>query len=329
MIFTPYHALAAYRIIQQLSNKKRIVVLSTIDCGMTFNGCTFVKFKSIRNFRDLLKEIVFRERKKKLIGLGLHVNENVKDINLYFPHYYHLMANYLANYLLANKIKSLNIIPDGVLNYYNFKQDNTFLRKQYIQKITSFFIGLQYRSFKGGIINPFGKIDIIYSYCPELTVCYGAKVKKILYTKSTLPLESGNVLIIGTDTRTPCDQKIRECICDLININEKAIIFYKKHPSVHSDENIKLIADSISPFRIVELPLNGSVSEITKAKAIRHVYSIGFSTVIMELQDEFDCELDTYAFSYDISIRKELAKIKERYKIKSYVFDVSDDIYPK
>lgn len=319
MVFTPYHALAAERILKCVSDKSGCVILSTLNCKDTFPGCKFVYFVSIRSFWDLIKEIFSQQRKKKLLSLGLHNEAGYRNVHLFIPHYFHLIANYLANYLLLDQIKSLNIIPDGTLNYYRHEQDNYFLRRQFVNQITAFLIGVKYKKFKGYMVNPFKKVDVIYSYCPELTICDEVEVRQIVCEKSKLAPEANNILVIGTDTFHLKNKNTCKSISNLIIKNTFSLIYYKKHPSVISDEYVDIIRKMVAPREVIELGSNHSILQITKEKSIKHIYAFGFSTVNIELQDTFDCMLNSYACMPDSEkYLDEFKKIATKFNIEIY-----------
>jgi hypothetical protein len=323
IVFNNHQALACSRIIKNSLDKNNIFIVSTIDSKSLFYEHKYIQLKSFNKIPDLIKEISTQDRKRALNNIIPNVDSErkLKNIDIFIPHFYHLVTNYLVNYLFINRINSLNIIPDGVLNYYHYEQNSSLKLNQFIKKITAKLIGIDYKMFfSKNIVNPFNlDIDYIYSYCPELTINNGAQIKEIFYPRLALSPNANNILILGTDFNNEYDDLVCSSIVKLINKLPESNIFYKKHPTVDSDRCIKIIRNELENRKIIEISSKNKIHDVIELQKIKFIFSIGFSTANIEIQQEYSNSLISFVHGPMDPIYKEsFQKIKSHFSLQDY-----------
>lgn len=323
IVFNNHQALACSRIIKNSLDKNNIFIVSTIDSKNLFYDYKYIQLKPINKISHLIKEIFTQERKKALDNIIPNVDQvkKLKNIDIFIPHFHHLVTNYLVNYLFVNRINSLNIIPDGVLSYYHYEQRLSLKLNQFIKKITAKLIGIDYKMFfSKNIVNPFNlNVDHTYSYCPELTINNGAEVKEIFYPRLHIAPDANNILILGTDFKSKSDFWVCSCIIKMIIKLPESNIFYKKHPTVESDRCIKLIRSGLENRNVIELSSKNSINNIIDLKKIKFLFSIAFSTGNIEIQEEYSNSLISFVHGPLNPIYEEsFKKIKSKFNLQDY-----------
>lgn len=104
-----------------------------------------------------IEEVLTFERGSK-VSMALQywkIFKRIRDLrrensvfNVFIPHPYHSIPNFLAFY---TKPTTINLLPDGILNYYNCQITRSQLW-QMIKKKFTLFLGGNYRIYKGSII---------------------------------------------------------------------------------------------------------------------------------------------------------------------------------
>lgn len=322
IVFNNHQAIACSRIIKNSLDKNNIFIVSTIDSKSLFYDYKYIQLKPFKKISDLIIEMFTQDRKRSLNNIiPSDGSEKLKNIDIFIPHFYHLATNYLVNYLFINRINSLNIIPDGVLNYYHYEQNFSLKLNQFIKKITAKLIGIDYKMFfSKNIVNPFNlNIDYIYSYCPELTLKNGAQIKEISYPRLALSPDANNILILGTDFNNKYHHRVCSSIVKMINKLPKSNIFYKKHPTVDLDRCIKIIRNGLENRKIIEISSKNEIHDVIKLQKIKFIFSIGFSTANIEIQQEYGNSLISYVHGpLDPLYEKSFQKIKSHFGLQDY-----------
>jgi len=287
VVFTAYHY-ECVKILIDSYNMENNILISTINIK-DFKGESHV-FNKIYSLPSFINEIFSRKRKKIFLKLFIQ-NKNVENIEIFIPHYFNLNSNYLANFLFPNA--KINIIPDGILSFYPYKLTFKDNLKQIINIFSAMLFGLKYKLLFSNIINPFNKINKIYSYEPSITFSYGGiKIEKIPYIQNLKKINMyNNLLILGTSTKLQSDDFI-SLILNLIKEKNIKKIYYKKHPSITFDifyEQIKIKIPNIYLF-----DNNKSSEYLIKNHQILNIISIKFSTTLIEVQRYYKNQLNCY-----------------------------------
>lgn len=179
---------------------------------------------------------------KQLNNARKLIDSNIKkypNVSFYIPHPMHIITNYIV---FSIKNRSINLIPDGILNYYDYPSYK--YRKQMLcKKAFAFLLRINYKLFNGhftayDVVN----YEKIYTIYKKGMITIGENIVEIKL-KSKKQNNSLFCLILGS----PIDQKkistylsiVKEEIAILSN--KKMTIFYKYHPSEKENNKLKLL----------------------------------------------------------------------------------------
>lgn len=293
VVLTRYHYKVVLDIIKAY-NLYNNIIISTIQIPEdSFYEVVYIEPLN-HSIKNLLLESIVRKRKKLLDILYSKLKEYY-NIEIFIPHYFNIISNYIANYLFrrfdnVNKVR-INIYPDGILSYYPYTLSFKDIFKNYIYKFASILMGMNYKVFYGNIINPFNEVFTIYSYEPKLTCSYGVEVKKIPYSIRNLPLVKENKLLILGSTHTP--KNIEMLLYKFIEKEKFHKIFYKKHPAVKEDKLYRRLKKLFPSLQNITNDL--FIEDIVYKYKIKTIVSVEFSTALVDLQRIYDKNLFCYA----------------------------------
>jgi len=316
VIFTRYQ----FQCIQNITKSKNIektILITTIPISSEeFKGKIYF-FKKITSIKSLLHEIYYRRRKKILLELKI-TSYQYKHINIFIPHYFNIHSNYISTYLLPDA--NIHIIPDGILSFYPYQLTKKDIVKQFINKFVASTIGLRYKLFFTNIIDPFRKIEDIYSYDPEITYTYGKKINQIQYTKKSInTLANDNkVVILGTSTKLDNIPELIQKILTLIKEKKINTIYYKMHPSQSSDLIYESLSNHIANLNLLTESIG--VENLVEKYDLNIIISVEFSTALLEIQRQYNRQLDCYinntSIIHNTKYRNYFNKLLKRYNIK-------------
>lgn len=179
---------------------------------------------------------------KQLYNAKKLIDSNIKTythVNFYVPHPMHIITNYIV---FSIKNNTVNLIPDGILNYYDYPSYK-YKKQMLIKKVFAFLIRINYKLFDGhftayDVIN-YEKIYTIYKIGMITT---GENIVEIAL-KSKKQNNSSSCLILGS----PVDQKKISIYLTIVKheiailSNKKMTIFYKYHPAEKKNNKLELL----------------------------------------------------------------------------------------
>lgn len=260
----------------QLDTKKWTEVIN-ID---KFIG--YSRFHTILNKKKVVKLI-----ESRFTGYG-HYSFYVMD--------YDPITNYLANFFKG--IKEINIIEDGIGNYYSSDDHLGGAWKKYIKWMFYNALGLKNIIYSGSCTGIERKeINKQYLHYP-LIAPFSQKTLS-LSTKiiDYIPFEDVNI-ILGQNTLVSNAKEYREILTELIEIvrNQKSVIFYKPHRFEKWD--ITSIVEKYD-LKLIEIT-NPIESLITELKP-QNIYSFGSSALLNisnSLSDNTKNKVKSFAYPY-------------------------------
>lgn len=319
VIFTQYQFQCVKNIMNNENTVQSIIITTIPINSEEFKGEVYF-FKKINSLQSLINEVYCRKRKKVFLQIK-NTCKKYETINIFIPHYFNINSNYISTSLVYDA--NINILPDGILSFYPYKLTNKNIIKQFLNKIIALSIGLNYKLFFSNIVDPFNKIKTIYSYNPDMTYTYGKEVKQIPYTKKNIPTaqHTNNMVILGTSSRLNNESEIIEKIISFIKKNKISTLYYKMHPCQKSDSiytsllnnniNLKLLTEQTGAENLIE------------KYSISTVISVEFSTALLEIQRQYNRQLECYINKTTIitnsNYKEYFEKLLKHYQIKELI----------
>jgi hypothetical protein len=203
------------------------------------------------------------------------------EVELYIAHSFNVFTQALIHELIENnKLKNLNIFPDGNLLFNNYSI-KLLSKEHLIKKIVSFFLSTNYKLFSGNIIAPFAPINTVYTYLPEVVCTY--KHLKLIHMPKLLERKNENnsksLLILGHR-----NQKLisaTQLLTVIKSNNHVSNVLYKPHPRLKlADDMFYRTLKSSFGSNMVLIDDNSPVESLVEYYPITHLFAVASSSLI-------------------------------------------------
>lgn len=298
VIFNEHQASAAERIIETAPRADRTVVFTTIESERSFPGCEVIRCSPYESFQEVAVEVFLRRRKKILHSISRTISKK-SSVNLFVPHYQHIISNYLAFFLLRGPRLTRILIPDGVLSYYQHRVTWRDILKQLKYKTFCIATGLNYKMLWRSMNFPDNLNSAIYTYSPESVYNESAKVIPIRIVRKSLPKKFSNIIILGTDLYRRDHFSYAERVASWLSHNQNGSrVYFKQHPALRTaDPILNFIRENVGGLAITEIPRSESMEGLIELHSIQRVIALAFTTAAIELQLIYNNELDISVYA--------------------------------
>jgi len=211
---------------------KNSIINETITNKLKDNYSDRFHFFKFEHKGNLFKYIFLLYRAFKVL-----VNiVSLESTKYYIAQPNHILTNYVYFELSNRNFTSVNLIPDGVANYYEVPV-SSYLKLMYFKKVLSMFLGYSYKIYKDDY---FGVSEGFYSKYYYIALKYSGipyhfqqiELKPTKCRSNPNPSRFGKVILLGFDVSKKNEDKYMSVLDKTFNNikNTEKIIYYRPHP---------------------------------------------------------------------------------------------------
>ena len=292
LVFNPLTKIYIKQLISKIDNKEEILIIEFYKKKIIddIEGIKIIRLQCENSYKYLINLYKYKTIINKLDRI-------YNKIKFYFAHPNHIISNYV--FFRNNNNYEYNLIPDGILNYYNITTNKLHSKMNKKRKISR-MLGLDYTIYEGHLTGyEFNKYKNIYCLHKEDLITYITSDNLIkLNINLNSQHKSENILILGqTHNNSKKYLKLLEnCIIFYLNkihfkeSCEKGNVYYKPHPNEFLDENIKELLNKFN----IKIYLENTPAELLISKFNTF---IGFtSSVLMNLRIIYGNQYNIYSY---------------------------------
>jgi hypothetical protein len=228
---------------------------------LMINICSMSLLKAARYYKETYRFIKY-------------IQKSASEFHVFIPHTFHAIANYLGFYSSA---KTVNLLPDGMLNYFDARVTNKQYRNM-LKKKTLVLLGGRYHCYRGNLTG-MDHVNYHSHYVFSKTSLFttAGKQRIINLPKSSFPRNSRNIFILDQPLERldkVAADRIRKALHEYLGADNGNWIY-----KPHRDQSVSNIFFSKSS-RSVMIDKTEIAEYIIQKFPISKVVSIGSSALI-------------------------------------------------